>query len=163
MNSKFLIFLGLGIAVVAAGIAFTWVGSKGAHLALEGKILKVRTLATDQKNSILVVDFRVHNDSDTPFVVREGVVKVKTADGNELEGRTIARTDINRVFEYHKILGLKYNEALIIRDRVLGRQNLDRMLAAQFEVPASDLDQRKGLTLTLTDLDGPVFTFSESK
>ena len=163
MNSRFLIFLAIGVAVVAAFLGFTWVGTKGAHVSLDGKILKIRTLPTDEKNAIVVVDFRVHNEADAQFVVGSGTIKIIKADGTEIEGETVARTDMNRVFEYYKILGPKYNETLIIKDKVLGRQNLDRMLAAQFPVPAAEIDQRKNLVLTLTDIDGPVFTFSEHR
>jgi hypothetical protein len=137
------------------------VGTRGAHLTLDGRILKVRTLATGDNDSIAVLDFRVTNRAQTPFMVREGLVKITTADGKEVEGDTIARSDMNRVFDYYKLLGPKFNEVLILRDRINGGARLDRMLAARFSMPAADLDARRNLTLTLVDVDGPTFTFSE--
>lgn len=162
MSKQFLVFLAIGLAVVTVVIVFTLAGTKGNHLSLEGKILKVRSLATDEKSSIVVVDFRVRNEAQTPFMVRDGIIKVTTADGKQVEGDTVARSDMNRVFDYYKLLGPKYNETLIMRDRLSGGQMMDRMLAARFEVPAPDIDQRKNLTLTLNDVDGPTFTFSEA-
>jgi hypothetical protein len=161
MDRRFAVFLVIGLAVVVAGVIATLYGTKGAHLTLDGKILKVRSLATDEKSSIVVVDFRVTNPTNTPFVVREGQVKITAPDGKEVEGDTIARSDINRVFDYYKILGSKYNEVLIQRDRIDGGKTMDRMIAARFDLPATDIDQRKSLTLTLIDVDGPTFSFKE--
>ena len=45
--------------------------TKGAHLVLQGKILKIRTGALSDSDSIAVLDFRVENPSDVPFLVRE--------------------------------------------------------------------------------------------
>jgi hypothetical protein len=160
MSRQFLVFLGIGLLVVAIILFFTVYGNRGAHLTLEGKILKVRALATDEKNSILVVDFRVSNDTKTRFVVREGVIKITAADGKEVVGETIARSDMNRVFDYYKLLGPKYNEILIQRDTINGGQSIDRMLAGRFEVPVDVLEQRKNVMLTLNDVDGPSFTFT---
>ena len=159
MTRQFAVFLGIGLLVVGIILFLTVYGTKGAHLTLEGKILKVRALATDEKNSILVVDFRVGNDTKTRFVVRDGSIKITTADGKQVEGETIARSDMNRVFDYYKLLGPKYNEILIQRDKIDGGQSIDRMLAARFEIPAADLEQRKSVALTLNDVDGPSFIF----
>lgn len=161
VSKQFLIFLGIGLAVVSAVVAFTWVGTRGAHLTLEGKILKVRSVATDGANCIVVADFRVINPTKTQFMVGEGRLQLTTADGKTVDGDTVARSDMNRVFDYYKLLGPKYNEILVIRDRVNGGQMMDRMLAATFPVAAAEVDNRKNLILTLQDIDGPEFTFSE--
>ena len=161
MNKQFLLFLGIGLAVVAAIVSTTWVGTKGAHLTLEAKILKVRTIATDDKNTIVVIDFRVSNPTKTQFMVKDGVISVVGPDGKEVEGDTIARSDLNRVFDYYKVLGPKYNEVLIMRDRINGGESIDRTLAATVTLPSTDVDARKNLKLTLHDIDGPQFKFSE--
>src|SRR3954453_17854692 len=116
MNKQFLLFLGIGLAVVAVIIGTTLVGTKGAHLTLDGKILKVRTIATDEKNTIVVIDIRVTNPTKAQFMVKEGLISVTGPDGKEVAGDTIARSDMNRVFDYYKVLGPKYNEILIMRD-----------------------------------------------
>jgi hypothetical protein len=161
MSKQFLIFLGIGILVVAIVLAFTWEGTKGAHLDLEGKILKVRTLATDEKNTIVVVDFRVRNLAKVQFMWGDGVVKIVKDDGKEVQGDTISRSDMERVFDYYKLLGPKYNEILVLRDRIAGGAMMDRTIGVQFPLPQAVVDQRRNLTLTLNDIDGPSFTFPE--
>ena len=162
-NRQFIVFLGVGLAVVAIAIAFVFMGTQGAHLNLTGTILKVRTLATDDKNAIIILDFRVKNEATRQeFVVKDAIVVVTTADGKQVEGDTIARTDVNRVMEYYKMLGPKYNETLIIRDKVGGGQTMDRMVAATVPLPEADVEKRKGITLQLHDIDGPTFELKES-
>jgi hypothetical protein len=160
---QFLVFLGIGLAVVAIALGFVWMGTKGAHLDLQGKVLKVRTLATDEKSSIAVLDFRMTNQATKQqFVVNDAIVVVTTADGKQVEGETIARTDVNRVFDYYKMLGPKYNETLIIRDKVSGGQTMDRMVAATFPLSEADIEKRKAMTLRLHDVDGPTFELIET-
>lgn len=162
INRQFLVFLAIGLAVVAIVLGFTFWGTSRARLNLEGKILKVRTLATDDKNAIIVVDFRVQNQSAKQvFVVKDAVVVVNTADGKQVEGDTIARTDVNRVLDYYKILGPKFNETLIMRDKVAGGQTMDRMVASTVALPEADVENRKSITLRLHDVDGPTFELTE--
>jgi hypothetical protein len=162
-NRQLLTFIGIGIVIVAIALGITLYGTKGAHLSLTGTVLKVRTLGTDDKNSIAVVDFRVVNESKQNFVVQDATVTVTTADGKEVEGAPIARQDVNRVLDYYKILGPKYNETLIVRDKVGGGQKMDRMVAVAIPLPAEDLDKRKALKLQLHDVDGPTFDLHEKR
>jgi hypothetical protein len=163
VNRKFLLPLGIGLVTVAIGLGVVFVGTKGAHLALEGKILKVRTLATDDKNSIAVIDFRVTNEAtQQDFVVKDAIAVVTTADGKEVEGSTIARTDVNRVFDYYKVLGQKFNETLIMRDTVGRGKTMDRMVAVTFALAEPDIEKRKSMKLRLHDVDGPTFELTES-
>lgn len=97
MSKQFLIFLGIGIVIVAIIIGGTLFTQRGAHLTLEGKILKVRTMPSDEKSAIVVVDFRVTNGAKTPFMVKDAIVKIIGADGSEVEGATIARSDMDRI------------------------------------------------------------------
>ncbi len=162
ISRQFLVFLGIGLAVVGAGLGIAFYGTQGAHLNLEGKILKIRTLPTDEKSSIIVVDFRVTNQSTKQnFVVKDAVVLMKTADGKEVEADTIARTDVNRVFGYYKMLGPKYNETLIIRDKVGAAQTMDRMIAVTVPLAEHEVETRQGLILRLHDVDGPTFELNE--
>ena len=71
MSKQLLIFFGIGVVAVAIAVVVILTGNKGSHLQLEGKILKVRTGALGEGNSIAVMDFRVENPSDLPFVVRQ--------------------------------------------------------------------------------------------
>jgi hypothetical protein len=162
MSKNFLAFLAIGLVVVGAVIAFTLVGTRGAHLRLDGKILKVREIATDEKSSIVVVDFRVRNEATkVQFVTREANIRIVTADGKEVAGDTIARSDMDRVFDYYKLLGPKFNQTFIMRDVIKGGESMDRMLAARFDLPAADVENRKNLILDLTDVDGAIFKILE--
>lgn len=71
MSKQFWSFLAIGLTVVGIAIAGVWFGTKSSHLDLDGKILKVRTLALGKDASLVVVDFRVTNTSAVPFVVRD--------------------------------------------------------------------------------------------
>jgi len=163
LNRQFLTFVGIGLLVVAVALAITLWGTKGAHLELQGKILKVRTLPTDEKNSIVVVDFRVTNESKQNFIVQDATVVITTADGKPLECDPIARQDVNRVMEYYKVLGPKYNETLIQRDKVAGGATMDRMVAASVPLTEEELGKRKALAVRLHDVDGPTFELTEGK
>jgi hypothetical protein len=162
MNARLAGFVAVGLAVVAAMIgAFLYI-TRGSHLVLTGSILKVRTLPVEDKVSIAVVDFRFVNPSDLLFVVKSVEVIVETADGKELAGETISEPDARRVFQYHPLLGQKYNDSLSARTKIEARESLDRMIAARFEAPESVLAARKRLRLRITDVDGPMSELAES-
>ncbi len=163
-SRQLFVFIGVGLVVVAIALAITLYGTKGSHLELAGWVLKVRTLATDEKNSIAVIDFRVKNESTRQtFVVQDTLVTVTAADGKPVECTPIARQDLDRVLEYYKVLGPKYNEALIIRDKVGPGQKMDRMVAVSVQLPEEELGKRKDLTLSLHDVDGPTFELKEKR
>ena len=59
MSKQFWLFLLAGLAVVAGLLFLLFAGTKGAHLRLEGKILKVRVLSLPGSKAVLVTsDFR---------------------------------------------------------------------------------------------------------
>lgn len=151
MRKELLIGVGIGLVVlglVASGVL--WV-NKGAHVVLEGTIQKERTLALDEAASFLVLDFRVTNPSDYPFVVREVTVSV---DG--VEGTVVADVDAKQLFDYYKAIGPKYNESLKARDRVGPKQTVDRMISARFEMPEAKLKARKQVVVRIEEVDGMV-------
>lgn len=163
ITKKFLAFLAVGLLIVAAMIWGGLFATRKSHVNLEGKVLKVRTVATDEKNSIVVVDFRVTNDSNVPFIAQDAFIFVTGADGNEVEGVTVSRRDMDRIFDYYKLLGPKFNEVLIIQDKIGPGQQMDRMVAAGIPLPESDVENRKGLKLRLKDIDGPTYDLFEGK
>jgi hypothetical protein len=163
MPRQFLVFLGIGLAVIGVLIVATLVGTRGAHLSLEGKILKVRTMPTDERNCIVVIDFRATNTaSRIPFVVKDAEVTVTTADGKQVQGMTVARRDMDRIFQAYKLIGPKYNQSLIMRDKVGGGETIDRMIAAAVPLPESEVQKRKDLTVEFIELDGVRSQISES-
>ncbi len=163
MNTRFAIFIVAGIAVVAGLLFLLLTGTSGAHLRLDGKILKVRVLAlSGGAASLVMVDFRANNPSDVPFVVSAVKLRLIPAKGDPLEGTTISKTDLNNVFQYEKLLGPKFNDALSLQDRVAPHQRVDRMAGARFEIPEAQVNTRKELHLQLEDVDGTVSDFTEA-
>jgi len=69
---------------------------------------------------------------------------------------------VNRVFDYYKILGPKYNETLIMRDKVGPGALMDRTVAATFPLTEDEIEKRKKMTLHLDDVDGPSFELTET-
>ncbi|MDW8131481.1 MAG: hypothetical protein RMI94_13100 [Bryobacterales bacterium] len=160
---RFLPFLGAGLAVVAVLVAtIVWMQG-GAHLRLEGKIGRVRTLALPDASSLLVVDFRVRNEADYPFVVRQVQIFVQTEEGETLEGAVASEIDTSALFQYYPILGPRYNPTLVARTKIEPRQSLDRMLAARFEAEEGRLQSRRGLRIRIEELDGAVSEIVEQR
>jgi hypothetical protein len=155
MSKGFWIFLAAGLAVVG-GLIFTMLtATQGAHLRLEGKILKVRVLALPGRAaSIAVVDFRVTNPSNVPFVVNSVTLHLEPATGDAADGATISKNDIENIFRYEKLLGPKYNDTLSLQDRIAPHKTADLMAGARFEVPDAAVNSRKAIRLRIEDVDG---------
>lgn len=156
-------FLGIGLAVVAAGIGVTLMSTKGAHLELDGSILHVRVLSLNPNASIVVLDFRAKNPSDVQFVVKNVELILEPASGEPLTGMSISKADIDNVFKYDKIIGPKYNDVLSIRDKISGHQSVDRMDGARFELGEAAIDARKSIKLRIEDMDGTIAEITEKK
>ena len=152
-----------GLVVVAAGIGGVLYMQRGAHVELKGGVLKVRTQAMDEKSTVAVIDFRFANPSNYPFVVKEVTVSIVDKDGKTLEGQPVSELDARRLFQYYPQLGQKYNDSLVMRDKIMGRQSMDRMIATRFEETEATLEGRKKLTVRIVDVDGPVAELQESR
>ena len=157
MSKQLLIYFGIAIVVVGAAIFLTVNGNKGSHLRLDGKILKVRTGPLGDGNSVAVLDFRVQNPSDVPFIVETVGVSLEKKNGEMADGVTIAKSDLKQLFAYNRFLGEQYNEGVTIKDTIAPHTMVDRMVAAHFEVGDKDLDAAKAIHLTLMDVDGPMW------
>jgi hypothetical protein len=157
MSKGFWIFLALGLAV-ASGIVFTLLtATQGAHLRLEGKILKVRVLPLAENGaSLVVLDFRASNPSNVPFIANSVTVVLQPVTGDAVEGRTASKSDIENIFRYEKLLGPQYNPILSLQDRIPPHQTVDRMAGARFELPEASIDTRKGIRLRMEDIDGAI-------
>src|ERR1039457_3528278 len=99
MSKNLLIAFSIGIVCIA--IAAWWVVhlQRGAYVDLPGKVLKVRTAPLDEASSVAVLDFRVSNPADYPFVVRKVSVAMEDNAGNESEGQTVSETDARQLFQ----------------------------------------------------------------
>lgn len=162
MNKQLLIFFGLGVVAVAAVVFIAVTGNKGSHLQLQGKILKVRTGALGDGNSIAVLDFRVENPSDVPFVVGNVEVSLERKGGETVDGVTVSKSDLKQLFQYNRFLGDQYNDGLGLKDTIAPHATVDRMVAGHFEVSNQALDSAKAVHLSLHDVDGPSWETSHS-
>lgn len=157
MDRRLGIFVGIGVVIVAAALVVILYGNKGNHLELKSEIMKVRTGAIDEHSSAAVLDFRVENISDVPFMVRDVKVTADEANGEKAEGMNISKSDFKQLLEFNKFLGKQFNEGLSMRDKVLPHQTIDRMIAVRFEIPQQDLDKSKQVKLWIQDMDGAQF------
>src|SRR5580700_2813912 len=155
MSKQLLIFFGIGVLVVGVAVFLAVSGNEGSHLQLQGKILKVRTGALGDGNSIAVLDFRVENPSDVPFVVGNVEVSLEKKNGEMVEGVTVSKSDLKQLFQYNRFLGDQYNNGLGLKDTIAPHATVDRMVAGHFEVGNQDLDSAKAVHLSLHDVDGP--------
>lgn len=156
MSKQFWILLVAGLAIVGALLGLLLVGTKGNHLELTGAILHIRTLALNPKASIVIVDFRVKNPTDVPFVLRSVTIQLDPGSGELLDGQMVSKPDVENLFKYEKLLGPKFNDVLTIRDRIAPHQTLDRMAGARFELSDSAVDGRKSIRVHIEDVDGTV-------
>jgi len=161
MSKNFLMAFGIGIVCIA--IAALWVVhmQRGAYIDLPGKILKVRTAPLDEASTVAVLDFRVSNPADYPFVVRKVTVALQDSAGAESEGQTVSEVDARQLFQVIPLLGQKFNDTLLMRDAIPPHSSWDRMVAARFEVPESALQARKRLIVRIEEVDGKVFDLSD--
>jgi hypothetical protein len=155
--------LGGGLFVVICAVAGVFYIQRGAHIELKGSVLKVRTQAMDESSSVAVVDFRFVNPANYPFVVAEVNVSIEDNNGKTIEGTAVSELDARRLFEYYPALGQKYNDSLLMKDKIPGRASMDRMIVARFEIPEATLESRKGLKVKITDVDGPEAELVETK
>ncbi len=161
MRNQFWIACGVGLAcvgLVVAGILFM---QRGARIGLVGHIGKVRTAPLDDNSSVVVLDFHFENPGNVLFVVRSVTVYLEEKDGKQYDGRTISEMDAKRLFEGLPLLGQKYSDTLVERDRIPGHTAQDRMVSARFEAPESRLEARRRFLIRIEEVDGKVSEISE--
>jgi len=162
MSKQFLIFFAVGVVAVAIAVTMIMYSHRGAHLELQGQILKIRTGALTDNDSIAVIDFRVENISDVPFVVRQVEVTLDKSDGSTAESAIISKVDLPKLFQFNRFLGDQYNDSLSLKDKIAPHEKVDRMVAARFDIPNRELESAKTIHLSIQDLDGPLFETSRS-
>ncbi len=155
LNRQQLLALGIGLGLVASGLGLYLYAQKDAHLELKGSILKVRTQATDAIGCVAILDFRVTNPSDYPWIVKSVEVSADIAEGT-IDAATAAESDARRVFEIYPVLGQRFNDAIKQKDRIGPHETVDRMVAVRFEAPESRITERTKITLKIVELDGAV-------
>ena len=161
MSRTLLITFAVGIVVVAIAVSGVVYMQRGAHVELSGKILKVRTAPLDEQSSAVAIDFRITNPSGYPFQIAAVTVVMENQGGATTEGATASEMDAQRLMAGVPLLGEKFNPSLMVRERVPGRATYDRMIAARFEAPDSQLQSRKRFLVKIEEVDGVVEVLSE--
>jgi hypothetical protein len=161
MKNQFWMACGIGLACMGLVVVGVLYMQRGARVGLTGNILKVRTAPLDDNSSVVVLDFRLNNPSNIYFQVRGVSVVLEEKDGKQYDGRTVAEMDAKRLFEALPLLGQKFTDTLVERDKILSHTSQDRMVAARFDAPESRLDGRKRFLMRVEEVDGVVTEISE--
>lgn len=161
MHKGLIVPIAIGLVVVGIVVAGILYMQRGAHIQPTGSVLKVRTHELDNTSSVAFVDFRVINTSDYALVIRQAPVSIEGKDGKTHEGTSISAADADNVLQYFPMLGHRYNPYLLMRDKIPARSRVDRTLAARFDIPAADLDQRKNLEIRVEEVDGATAVIKE--
>ncbi|MBI2686428.1 MAG: hypothetical protein HYX27_08940 [Acidobacteria bacterium] len=157
MPSKTLLLCaGIGLLIVGVLISGGLLATRGTHLTLDGSIRKTRTAGLSATRSVIVLDFRATNPADYPFVVKTVEVEITLADGRRAIGQFIPEVDAKLLFPALPALGEKLVPSIATGEKIAKKQTVERMAAASFEAPESDIAARKGVVLRLRDADGPV-------
>lgn len=152
----------LGLLVVGALVGLLFYANRGAHIEIKGEVQKVRTHSAEEQSSVVILDFRFVNPADYPFVVRKIDVTLVGKDGKTTDGAVIADSDAARYLTYYPVLGQKYNDSLVIREKVLPKQSLDKMVMARFELPEATLKTRQRFRIRVEEVDGAVSELLEN-
>jgi hypothetical protein len=154
LNKQTLIAGAIGLAVVAAIIGSGLLATRKNRLELTGQILKVRSYQISDDNTVAAIDFRVTNPSTQEFQVKEVGVHLETADGKILDAGNFTEMEAASLFDYYKVLGVKYNPTLVIKEKIEPNETKDRMIAVKFDAPDAVIQKRKGIRIVITDVDG---------
>jgi hypothetical protein len=152
--------LALGLLAAAALAGVFVLMNRGSQPRLEGSILKVRVIGTDNQAAVVVADVRLLNPARALFMVKEIVLAATLADGSVVEGKVVAQPDLDRVLAYYPLSGARFTPMLRVRDRLKGGEQSDRTLAASFAVGEAALQGRRALRARIVDADGAVVELS---
>ena len=161
MNKSFAATFAIGLGIIALAVGGIFFMQRGDKIELPGKILKVRTAPLDEDSSIVVLDFRITNPSNVQFEVRTVTVEMEDAAGKNYLGQSSSEMDAKALFEGLPVLGQKYNNTLVMRERISAHAAQDRMIAARFQAPVSMLEARKRFVLRIEEVDGKTVEISE--
>ena len=161
MQKNFAAAFGVSLAIIALAVGGIFLMQRGDRIDLPGKFLKVRTAPLDEESSIAVIDFRITNPSDIIFEVRTVTVEMEDNQGKSTLGQSVSEIDAKRLFEALPVLGSKFNQTLLMRERLGSHGSADRMIAARFQVPLATLDGRKRFVVGIEEVDGKSFEYSE--
>lgn len=160
MKNGFGAAFAIGLAVIAIAVAGILFMQRGAHMALPGKITRVRTIGSDAASSVALVDIEFTNSSDYLWVVGEISVTFEDAQGNQFDGRVASLIDAQRLFDASGSLG-SFHPPLGTGSQIPPHDSRQHTLAAQFDAPESVLQARKHLKVRIDEVNGSSFVFPE--
>jgi len=155
VNKQVVIAGAIALAIASAIVGGILFSTRHNKVEVRAEVLKVRSHQIDTASTIVAVDFRINNPSTQQFVVREVEVFMDTKDGKSLKGDVFAEIDAQRMFDYYKVLGAKYNPTLVRREKIDSGQAIDRMILVKFDASDAQVQARKALRLVVHDIDGP--------
>jgi hypothetical protein len=155
VNKQVVIAGAIALAIASAIVGGILYSTRHNRVEVNAEILKVRSHQVDTASTIVAVDFRVANPSTQQFVVREVEVFLDSKEGKSLKGDVFAEIDAQRMFDYYKVLGAKYNATLVRREKIDSGQAIDRMILVRFDASDPEVQARKALRLIIHDIDGP--------
>lgn len=163
MNLRLTAFFGVAMALLGLAAWFSYSATSDTRLQVSGEVLKVRSLALTPESTLIILDYRLKNDSDVTFVLKEDTILWTDVDGKEHEATHVTRPDMDRILQYTQQAGPKYNEMFVVREKLTGKAMIDRMSAASIAVSEADFAKRKSIKLRLADVDGSTFELLERK
>lgn len=152
----------LASLLVIGGIVWTLVSNNQSGLVnLEGSILKIRTYPLNAQSTLVLADFRLTNPTRVPFVVDSVEMFLDRTAGGPVTAGVLSRAEVDRVFEYQKITGPKYNDPLIVSNRIQPGETLDHMSAGRVDLPEADIDARLTVRLRIREFNGQTAEITE--
>ena len=162
MNKSFVIALAAGLAAVAALVGIFFWSNLGSQVRLEASIVKTRIIPTDENSAVAVLEMRINNPARVPFVIRTVTTRCYDATGGLLSSDQVAEMDLDRVLEYNKLAGPRFNAVLRTKARLPGGEQHDWTVGASFSsAAAKTLEGRRRFEVDLEDVDGVVVTVKE--
>lgn len=151
MSKGFGIGFGVAALVIIAVIWAGFINTKGNHLEPTGWISNVRVQGLAPEETLMVIDFGLVNDADIPMTAAKIDPWITTRSGQDIHGTLFATGDMAKTFAYYPALGPMLHPPLPLRGTIDGHKTVNLMVGVEFDVPASVVEQRKGMTLHIED------------
>jgi hypothetical protein len=163
MLKRFWPYLLVGLAVMAVLLSIGLWSNRGSQIRLNASVLKTRLVATEPNAAVAILEVRVENPANYPFIPAEIEIAVLDGQGAATPGMVVSEMDLDRVLSYYKDAGPRYNPTLKFKEKIPPRSTADRTVAAQFPLPEKTLAARRGWRISIKDLDGAVVEIAEKR
>lgn len=161
MSKTFPIFFGVAVAILALGAWLGWFGTSDSRLTMTGEILKVRSVEMTPETTLVIADFRMKNESNIVFNLRDAVLLWTDAQGKEHECDHVAGSDLQRILPHMPQVGPAFNKPFVIGDKVEAKAMMDRMTSGVAQASEAEFAKRQNVRLRITDIDHKTFVFDE--